>query len=191
MLHQGDACDGTDHCSPHELQPNIQPLHGGAGSKLAPLVQLQESLVLLLKPGGGQEGSEAPPVALTSSVSLLELIHTPTSFTSGYGEAKVLFQRGSALSHYPFYLFLSSFPYVPFFSRVPLLPSPQHLILLALVGRGRLHTPVGGPCSPEHGEASQGVGQVGVEWRQGEAPQAPQLPGGGPIVALHVVVGDA
>lgn len=38
VLHQGDACDGTDHCGPHELQPNIQPLHGGTGSKLAPLV---------------------------------------------------------------------------------------------------------------------------------------------------------
>lgn len=38
VLHQGDACNGTDHCGPHELQPNIQPLHGGTGSKLAPLV---------------------------------------------------------------------------------------------------------------------------------------------------------
>lgn len=59
VLHQGNARNGADHRCPHELQPNVQPLHRGIGSKLAPLVQLQESLVLLLKPGGGREGRQA------------------------------------------------------------------------------------------------------------------------------------
>lgn len=61
VLHQGDARDGADHRGPHELQPNVQPLYRGAGGKLAPLVQLQQSLVLLLKPGRGREGREAAP----------------------------------------------------------------------------------------------------------------------------------
>ena len=61
---------------------------------------------------------------------------------------------------------------------------------MALAGRGT-HTPVGGPGGPEHREAGQGVGQVGVEGRQAEAAQAPQLPRGGPVVALHAIVDDA
>lgn len=38
VLHKGNACDGADHCCSHELQSNVQPLHSGIGSKLAPLV---------------------------------------------------------------------------------------------------------------------------------------------------------
>lgn len=51
VLDQGDRGDGSDNCSPDQLQPDIQPLLGGTGGKLAPLVQLQESLVFVLKPG--------------------------------------------------------------------------------------------------------------------------------------------
>lgn len=59
MLHQGNGCNGTDHCGSHELQSDVQPLRGGARGELAPLVQLQEPLVLLLKPGRGQERNES------------------------------------------------------------------------------------------------------------------------------------
>lgn len=58
-------------------------------------------------------------------------------------------------------------------------------------GRWLGDVPVSGPCSPEHREACQGVSQVGVERRQGEAAQAPQLPEGGPVVVLHTVIDQA
>lgn len=97
----------------------------------------------------------------------------------------VFLHRGLLCLPIPFFFLLSPTALTPLaFSGILKTPSPACLSsqrslfspLPRLWLRHRVHTPVSGPSSPEHGEASQGVGKVGVEWRQGEATQAPQLP---------------
>lgn len=105
----------------------------------------------------------APPY---SPIFTLPECPLPAVYTQG-GQAPLLLTLPGTLPHYR-----------------PPTPDPRPRLWLG-------DAPVSGPCSPEHGEACQGVSQVGVERGQGEAAQAPQLPEGRPVVTLHPVVEEA
>lgn len=54
MLHHGDGPEAAHHGHADQLQPDVEPLHGGRAEEAAALVELQAPGVFFLEPAEGQ-----------------------------------------------------------------------------------------------------------------------------------------
>lgn len=54
MLHHSDGPEAAHHGHADQLQPDVEPLHGGRAEEAAALVELQPPGVFLLEPAEGE-----------------------------------------------------------------------------------------------------------------------------------------
>lgn len=54
MLHHSDGPEAAHHSHADQLQPDVEPLHGGCAEEAAALVELQAPGVFFLEPAEGE-----------------------------------------------------------------------------------------------------------------------------------------